>query len=97
MAFVGSSGVSIELPLSREGDEVTIHYEDGGNALVDIMEFDNARLAFQRSAAQQAVDAYADSVRTGQREDRDDQNMDAAWEALSPEEKTRLMNGGRGT
>lgn len=69
-AFVGSAGVSVELPLTREGDVVTIQYEDGGSSVVDVMGFDNVGLEFQRSAAQAEVEARADSVRDAARADR---------------------------
>lgn len=70
MAFVGSSGLSPEIPLTREGDSVAIAYENGGGALVDMMEFDNTGLSFQTTEAQRRVTERADSVRSAQRQER---------------------------
>jgi hypothetical protein len=69
-AFVGSVGVSVELPLTRAGDVVEIRYEDGGNAVVDIMGFDNIGLAFQKTEDQLEVEARGDDVRRAGRADR---------------------------
>lgn len=69
-AFVGSAGVSVELPLTREGDVVDIRYEDGGNPVVDIMGFDNLALTFQKTAEQLEVEARGDEVRRAERAGR---------------------------
>lgn len=91
LAFVGGSGVSVELPFTREGDVVTIGYDHTGNGVVDIMDFDNAGLAFTKSAPQQKVDEAAEQVRTENLVASEAKNAEAHWEQLSDAEKARLL------
>lgn len=45
--FITSSNVSMEMPLTAVGDEVSVLYDDYGNGNVDIVEFDNLGLDFK--------------------------------------------------
>ena len=42
--FLGSSAVSLEIPLTKEGDEVLVSYSDTANSAVTIITFDNLSL-----------------------------------------------------
>jgi len=90
-AFLGSISVSPELPLSERGDVVSVSFMDAGNEMVNISEFDNKNLAFQKTDAQQQVEEYAQTVRTDQRTGRLNQNANAEWESLTPEQKRAAL------
>ena len=90
-AFVGGASISVELPLTREGDAVTVKFDDGGNEVVDMTDFDNLELQFQKTDEQIGVEAYGDRVRESASDARLEQNANAAWEDLSPEEKAELL------
>lgn len=90
-AFLGTSGVSEELPLSREGDRVRISYEEGRGRVVDITTFDNLDFQFQENKAQQEVTERVGAVREEQHTERLGINADVAWENMTPEEKSALM------
>jgi hypothetical protein len=64
--FAGASDLSVELPLTKVGDTVSVRYdESGGRDVVDLVSFDNAELSFRSSAAQEAVRARQAEVRGG--------------------------------
>lgn len=94
-AFIGDSGLSLELPFSQVGDRVTIEFSDGGNEAVYLTNFENAALSFQKTDDQIGVEQRAETVREGVQSRRAEQNANAAWEDLSAEEKARLIEGAR--
>lgn len=61
--FAGASDLSIELPLTGVGDEVSVRYDDAaGRSVVDLVGFDNRGLTFRSSAAEKAVEKYRRQV-----------------------------------
>jgi len=89
--FVGSSDISPELINTELGDEVTIIFEDGGSATIYISQFDNMELDFQKTEAQIGVEERFEAAKEKRQTKRDDRNLDAAWDDLSPEEKREMM------
>ncbi len=89
--FVGSSNISVELSVSQIGDSVSISFDDGGNAMVDMVNFDNLDLAFQTTEASIELEERHQDVRDAARERRDEINLDSGWEDLSIEQKQELM------
>ncbi len=62
--FAGASDLSVELPLTRPGDTVSVRYDDAaGRSVVDLMGFDNVWLTFRSSPAEKAVQDRQDEVR----------------------------------
>ncbi len=51
--FMASYTVSEELPITRDGDTVKIHYIDDSNGIVDIVSFENIAFAIQVSDMQE--------------------------------------------
>lgn len=61
--FAAAAGLnSAELPITLPGDLVTIHYDDAGRSIVDMIKFDNQRLTFQRSETQVEVEAATKEI-----------------------------------
>ena len=54
--YLASTGISNELPITREGDQVQISYLDDSNGTVDIAEFDNLEFIQQKSENQEKKD-----------------------------------------
>lgn len=90
--FIGGSSVSAELPLTREGDVVSIQYDDTGAGVAFIKQFDNEGLAFSTTPAQAEVDEKADAVREAHEVEQAGQNADARWETLSDSAKAELVH-----
>lgn len=90
-AFIGGVSTSVELPLSREGDTITVAFEDGGNETVDITRFDNLGLQFQKTEAQIGVERRREQILDGVRTARTETNADATWEELSAEQKAEAL------
>lgn len=64
--FAGASDLSVELPLTKVGDTVSVRYdESGGRDVVDLVSFDNTELSFRSSAAQDETRAHQAEVRGG--------------------------------
>jgi hypothetical protein len=95
--FVGSSDISVELSVSKIGDQVKISFDDGGNPMVDMIAFDNLGLEFQKTEQTIGVEAAYQGVRDAAREIRDEKNLDAGWEQLTSEEKREMMRQKKGS
>ncbi len=89
--FVCSFNLSPEIVVTRVGDFVKIEYEEGGNEVVDMVSFDNLNISLQKTRAQQVVEKRAKEVRERRFKERVEQNADAAWENLTPEQKIKLL------
>lgn len=55
-----TAGLSAELPMTRDGDQVTIEVDDAGSGIVDMSSFDNLGITLQKTGAQSAVEANTD-------------------------------------
>jgi len=63
MIFAVAASLSPEVRMTDIGDPVTISFNDGGNAIVDALIFDNAALSLQVSENQQVVDEDIEGTR----------------------------------
>jgi len=89
--FVGSVDLSPEIVVTMVGDEVKVQYDEGGNEIVDMANFDNTLINLQKTEDQKVVDERTEKVRKERRQERVDQNADSAWEDLTPEQKRALL------
>lgn len=89
--FVATSSVSEKLPLSRDFDPVTIYYSNENDGIVDIQQFDNQYVHFNKSESQEKVDSYFKEVDSVQTATKVEKNANTLYEQLTPEEKTKLI------
>lgn len=64
--FAVAASLSPEVRMTGIGDEVTISYNGGGNAVLDALVFDNTALLLQSSDIQRAIDAREEAVTQGE-------------------------------
>ena len=61
--FTGIAGLnSSELPITRVGDSVMIHYDDAGRSKVDMTKFVNKELVLQKSSVEAEIEESLDDV-----------------------------------
>lgn len=89
--FTSGSSLSDELPLTKEGDVVSISYIESSSGEISIMDFDNTNIGIVKDSIQIGNESSIDSVRTVKIETKSEKVVDSKWENLTPEEKKALM------
>lgn len=88
--FVGDSGLSRKLMVSKVGDKVEIEYYASGEDLVPMHSFDNKSLELSSSTDQQAVKNTADATRKGEETEAVANTVTEKLKHLSPEQLQQL-------
>lgn len=89
--FMASYDVSEELPITREGDKVSVSYIDDSNGVIDISKFDNLDFTQKISDDQIKKDGLNDSNPTNDITKVDPKKNEDTWEKLTDEEKAKLF------
>ena len=89
--FMASYDVSEELPITREGDKVSVSYIDDSNGVIDISKFDNLEFTQKISDDQIKKDELNDSNPTNDITKVDPKKNEDTWEKLTDEEKAKLL------
>lgn len=92
--FIGTTSVSMMLPVTEKGDKVTISYSETGSGTVDIEKFDNNSVPTLRTTAgEEAASARLDTARKGGEGRADSAELDARLKAMSHDERARVLKG----
>ncbi len=89
--FFATSGVSTTLPLTKEGDQVTIQYISSSISTISVMGFKNSTLGIS-DLADEAKKAEIDSIRIKNISLENVKVIEQKWENLSTEEKKKLLS-----
>lgn len=89
--FAGNTSVSVHIPLTKAGDRVRISYVDNNRQEIEIMTFENLTLNLKPDTMQVFQEEAVDSVREERRVEKEGEVLDNKWEALSAEEKHKLL------
>lgn len=92
--FMASYMISEELPVTREGDKIKISYVDEANGTINVVEFDNLNLSQKISAEQQQKNEEATNIIQDDNNkivEVDPEKNAEAWESLSEEERSKLL------
>ena len=94
--YLASYTVSEELPITREGDKVKISYLDESNGSINIASFDNLDFSQTISNKQEEYNREKEDKNLINNPDNniinvDPENDQATWDALTDEEKAKLL------
>lgn len=89
--FMASYDVSEELPITREGDKISVSYIDDSNGLIDISKFDNLAFSQNKSEDQNKKDELNDTELTDNIPEVNPEENENVWEKLTEEEKAELL------
>ena len=90
--FTAGTTVSDELPLTREGDMVKIHYvQVNSNGSVSIMSFDNLALSIQKDTLQTQNETRLDTIRGKIIQQKSDKVIDNKIDNLTPQQKRDML------
>lgn len=90
--FLASYTVSDELPITREGDTVTVSYISEGNGTITISSFDNDDFSQEISEGQEKINQdQKENTPSSSITDVDPDANEDTWNNLSDEEKAKLL------
>lgn len=89
--FTASSSTSIEVPLTRDGDAVTVSFTETDRQEIQLISFDNLDITMRHDNLQTNLDRRIDTTRENRREQQVDKSLDNRWDKMSPQEKEALM------
>lgn len=90
MFNVGTT-ISDEIPLTKEGDLVSVQYLISNSGEVILFKFDNKFIGIEKKASKLESENNIDSVRINKIEKMSEGVVDAKWNDLSAEEKQKLL------
>ncbi len=90
MFNVGTT-ISDEIPLTKEGDLVSVQYLISNSGEVILFKFDNKFIGIEKKASKLESEKNIDSVRINKIEKMSEGVVDAKWNDLSAEEKQKLL------
>jgi hypothetical protein len=90
--FYASYSISDELPITREGDTVSITYISEGNGAINISAFDNIAFSEEISEGQENINANQEENRPSSTVTTvDPEANEDLWNSLSDEEKAKIL------
>ncbi len=90
--FIAGTTVSEELPLTKEGDVVKVHYTLlNSNGSISIMNFDNLALLIQKDPVQVQNETRLDSLKEKSIQEKSTKVVDDKINNLTNEQKKRLL------
>ena len=91
--FTAGNTLAKDIPLTREGDSVTVHYTViNSKGDVSIMNFRNLTLNLQMDTLQEKNEAKLDTVRQNKIEQSSNKVVDNKFDNLTQEEKRKALN-----
>lgn len=91
--FMGSTALSLEIPLSKEGDIVYLEYTSKEGEEIDMSKYDNLMLDLVKTEGQILQTKTIDSLRNKTLQKGQDKIFNKTWDKLSPEEKEKALEG----
>ena len=88
--FTGSPKLSVELPMTKEGDEVVIEYFASGESVEPMNLFDNLSLQLEATKAEQEVEKAAKELKSGANERKEADTARENLKNMTDEEILRL-------
>jgi len=89
--FAGTSKISEELPIARDGDQVTITYMETNEGIIQMQTFDLTDITFVKSAVQQESDQIRNKAEQSSQEQVSGEEAKRKLENLDPQELRKVM------
>ncbi|MCI5051064.1 MAG: hypothetical protein MRY57_02045, partial [Candidatus Pacebacteria bacterium] len=89
--FRGSSDISVEIPLSKEGDVLKITYDDSGQPVTQIVSFDNLEIEMIKSSINEERLEYFQEVDSTNFQKNELKNANQVFDDMSDEKKLELL------
>ena len=89
--FTGTTSTSIEIALTKAGDQVQITFVESERKEIELKSFVNLSLKTQLDSSLVRQTAQIDTIRESGRQEKRGEVVDNTWENMSPQEKERLI------